>query len=335
MKNTFVRTVVATVVVILFVIAMKFFWEAYAVSADATVEPISVIIDKGSSVRRIASEFQENGIIKSPFLFEAYVRLRGLSASLPAGTFSLKRGSSFSKVTAVLLETRAAGVQVTIPEGYTLQKIWDTLHVAFPNLNEADFFTAVGKSSKLKKAIPILSHLSNTQDLEGYLFPDTYLFAQDASAETIVRIMVETLARRLSETGIGKSGKNLHEFLTLASIIEREVRRMEDMANVADIFFRRLKIGMALQADSTVNYAINGKNPALTSEEMRTDTPYNTYLYRGLPPGPICNPGMNAINATANPTKNSWMYFLTTPSGDVKYARTFEEHVANKNRYLR
>jgi len=335
MNTGFVRNIFIFALIIFAIVSIKFAREAFLVSGDPAQSNVSVTIAQGSSVRRIASELENKGIIQSPFLFELYVRVRGLSGSIPAGLFFLKEDSSFADVTATLLDAQAAGIQVTIPEGYTLRKIWDTLHAAFPNIKEADFWKMAGRASPLKKIEPILAHLSSTQDLEGYVFPDTYFFAPEASAESIVRTMVETLPRRLRELGIQKTGKDLHAFLTLASIVEREVRDPKDMANAADIFFRRLEIGMALQADSTVNYVIDGKNPSLTAAEMKTNSPYNTYLYAGLPPGPICNPGVNALRAAAHPTKNSWLYFLTTPSGDVKYARTFDDHVANKSRYLR
>ena len=335
MKRTFVCCIIIFVAVVFVVFIAKFMREAFFVFGDTSRQSVSIVISEGVSVRRIARELRDHDIIKSPFLFELYVRMRGLSSSLPAGVFSLASNSSFHDAVTSLLEATAAGVQVTIPEGHTLRKIWEKLYESFPKMTEADFFEAVGRASPLKKTIPFLANLSSEQNLEGYVFPDTYFFAPNSSAETIVRIMVETLQRRLFELGIQKSGNDLHEFLTLASIIEREVQKPEDMANIADIFFRRLKIGMALQSDATLNYAIGGSSPSLSARDLENRSPYNTYLYPGLPPGPICNPGMNALLAVLRPTKNPWMYFLTTPSGDVKYARTFDEHVMNKNRYLR
>jgi UPF0755 protein len=171
-------------------------------------------------------------------------------------------------------------------------------------------------------------------DLEGYLFPDTYRFAYDASAEDIARIMLDNMAEQVNDAGRpnGDAAEmTIHEILTLASIIEREVRQPSTMKNVADIFLKRLDIGMALQADSTVNYVIEGDSPSITLDQRdNTESPYNTYKYPGLPPGPISAPSANAIDAVLNPTANNYLYFLTTDDGEIYYAETHDEHVRNK-----
>jgi len=173
---------------------------------------------------------------------------------------------------------------------------------------------------------------------EGYLFPDTYRFFRGASPEEIVKKLVANLGRRLSEAGIIEKiagrGTSLHELLTLASVIEKEVRTPEDRRLVADVFRRRLEIGMALQADSTVNYVTGKSVAAASSEDVAADSPYNTYKHRGLPPGPICNPGLDAISAALEPQANDYWYFLTDADGGVHYAKTLDEHNANKAKYL-
>jgi UPF0755 protein len=178
-------------------------------------------------------------------------------------------------------------------------------------------------------------------DLEGYLFPDTYRFAPDATGNKIVDQLLATMEQRLTEAdawfAVGKDQEfqSMHELLTLASILEREVRQPETMKMVSDIFRKRLEIGMALQADSTVNYITGGDNPSVSLADLEIDSPYNTYKYPGLPPGPISNPGINALTAAAYPQGNDYFYFLTDAQGNVYYATTHDEHVANKNRYLR
>ena len=150
--------------------------------------------------------------------------------------------------------------------------------------------------------------------------------------------MLDTMADRVGDLGrpIGDAATmTTHEILTLASIIEREVRQPSTMKNVADIFLKRLDIGMALQADSTVNYVIEGDSPSITLDQRdNTESPYNTYKYPGLPPGPISAPSANAIDAVLNPTANNYLYFLTTDDGEIYYAETHEEHVRNKVQYL-
>jgi len=134
---------------------------------------------------------------------------------------------------------------------------------------------------------------------------------------------------------INRQKKTVHEILTLASILEKEVSTENDRKIVADIFYKRLEIGMALQADSTVNYASGKSVPRASGKDLETDSPYNTYKYKGLPPGPICNPSLSAIKAAIYPAKNDYWYFLTTPDGKVIYSKTHDEHVKAKAKYYR
>jgi UPF0755 protein len=200
----------------------------------------------------------------------------------------------------------------------------------------------IGADSPLKSSEAILAGIPKGFDLEGYAFPDTYRFRADADAQTVVTQMVETLGRRLAEAGVplpenGKyaNGLTVHETITLASILEKEVRSLEEMENVADIFFKRIEAGMPLQADSTLSYVLGKTSAQLTTADLASNSIYNSYTQLGLPPGPIANPGMNAILAVLNPTKNSWYYFLTDDAGTVYYAATYDQHLANKRKYIR
>ncbi|MBU1029480.1 endolytic transglycosylase MltG, partial [Patescibacteria group bacterium] len=165
-----------------------------------------------------------------------------------------------------------------------------------------------------------------------------YRVYRTASAEEIVNKLLGNFDQKLTadvESVIAASDHSLYEIVIMASILEREVRGEEDRRLVADLFWRRLDIGMRLQADSTVNYVTEGKRPALTQADTQLDSPYNTYKYGGLPPGPIGNPGLVSIKAAANPQPNSYWYFLTDVDGGVHYARNLEEHNRNKAAYLR
>jgi UPF0755 protein len=167
--------------------------------------------------------------------------------------------------------------------------------------------------------------------LEGYLFPDTYRFYAGTPAETVVRKMLDTYEAKIA------SLKNQpdHADLTLASLVESEVKTDADRAKVADILKRRLAAGMPLQLDSTVNYATGKSSPAVSSNDLAVNSPYNTYKYKGLPPGPIANPGMSSISAALAPTPNPYWYFLTAPDGTVIYSQTLVEHNAAKAKYLK
>jgi UPF0755 protein len=188
---------------------------------------------------------------------------------------------------------------------------------------------------------PLFSFLvskPSTVSLEGYLFPDTYRFFDGVSTEEILVKILTNFERKFSpnmKVTLQESGHTLHELVTMASIIEREVQTNEDRVLVSDIFWRRLKVGMPLQADSTVNYITEKNTPFLSYEDRELDSLWNTYKYTGLPPGPIANPGLKALQAALFPQANSYWYFLTDKEGNVYYARTNEEQNENKARYLK
>jgi len=319
----------------------SFLWDAYALSPDDAAPDLQITIPQGTSVDAIAVQLEDAGIITSRFYFKAYVKLAGAASLLQAGEFVLKPKTSFRAAVQKLSRAEFKEVQVTIPEGFTSAQIGAAIDAALEHVTAESWDAVARQPSALEVAQKLFAGIPSGQGLEGYLFPDTYRFRVDADAKTVAETMALTLSRRLAENNIivpdhlvMPNEMTLHELLTLASIVEREVRSPEDMARVAGIFFSRLKIGMALQADSTVNYVTGKKDAAVTFADSRIESPYNTYIKLGLPPGPICNPGMNAIRAVLNPVDSDALYFLTTSEGEVVYARTFEEHMRNKKKWL-
>lgn len=319
----------------------SYVFDTYLVSPGDDPWLVSFTIDEGTSVDAIVRQLQEEEVITSAFFFKMYTKLS--DSVLQAGTFELAKGMNIRSVVRVLGYAQAEEVQVTIPEGYTLAQIGEVIVEAMPEIETADWEAVVSASSRHTLAQDeLLTGIPSDQGLEGYLFPDTYRFRADANAATVVETMILTLERRLAENGIAiprnlifEGGLTFHEMITMASIVEREVRTPEDMKLVAGIFYTRMKIGMALQADSTVNYVTGKSDTSVSLEDSRVDSPYNTYQNLGLPPGPISNPGMNAILAVLNPTGSDYFYFLTTDDGEVVYAKTFDEHITNKYQYLK
>jgi UPF0755 protein len=322
-------------------LAGSYVFDAYLISSDDETQPISFTIAEGASVVEIAKQLEEQGIITSTFFFKVYTKLS--DSVLQAGTFELTPGMNIRSVVRELGYAKAEEIQITIPEGYTLAQIGDVIVEAMPEIEAADWEAVVSANGRRSLAEnEILVGIPHDQGLEGYLFPDTYRFRADANAATVVETMILTLERRLAENDIlippnliFAGGFTFHEMITLASIVEREVRAPEDMKRVAGIFYTRMKIGMALQADSTVNYVTGKSDTAVSLKDSRVDSPYNTYQTLGLPPGPISHPGMNAILAVLEPTDSDSLYFLTTNDGKVIYAQTFDEHVTNKYKYLK
>ena len=194
------------------------------------------------------------------------------------------------------------------------------------------------RNSGLMAKYPFLKEIPDGVGLEGYLFPDTYRVYEQATIEDVVDRMLANFNLKFTEemrATMKAQNKKMFEIITMASIIEIEVHGKRDRALVSDILWSRLKVGMALQVDSSVNYVTRKSDPAVTIKDTRVDSPFNTYRYRGLPLGPIANPGKESLNAALNPESNPYMYFLTTKDGDVKYGKTLEEHNQNKFQFLK
>lgn len=248
-------------------------------------------------------------------------------------------------------------VSVKFVEGWTNSNLDNYLRSNFfLNWQEDDFLNAVGKRSvynlKDKQSFSInwenefdfLSSKPDNLSLEGYLFPDTYRFFASSTPEEVVRRMLVNFERKISKEmleEIERQGKTLHEIITMASIIEKEApifnqTKREDARLISGIFWERLRIGMLLQSDATLSYIFENKKPAHSGDELRVESPYNTYLYKGLPPGPICNPGLIAIEAAIYPKKSNYLFFLTPLDGSrVHYSQTYQGHLNNKYKYLK
>ena len=246
---------------------------------------------------------------------------------------------------------------VKMLEGWTNLDLNNHLeNLGFNYWPEGDFFKAVGKKhvynlNQKQDIYPdwqlefdFLASKDSNLSLEGYLFPDTYRVFASTTAESVVRRLLQNFDDKLSpemRREIERQGKTIHEIVTMASIIEKEApifkqKDIRDAKIISGIFWNRLRIGMALQSDATLSYIFGDNKPAHEGAELEVDSPYNSYKYPGLPPGPICNPGLVAIEAAIYPEKTDYFYFLTPlEGGAVYYGKTYAEHLYNKNRYLK
>lgn len=337
----------STLIVTSAVLAGGYWHDAYVAEPAPNAPVVDFLIENGDSVKEIAVKLKDSGLIKSEWFFEVFARLNSQAGKIQAGTFRIPEGLNFRDLLAMLSNARGQEVQITIPEGYTAEQIGETVRAALPEITVDEWNAATGKKNSLIPSADADTALNADlfgKTLEGFLFPDTYRLAKNATAEQIVAKLFETYLVKSKSAGVTTNDHDIvahglteFQFITLASIIEREVQRPEDMKRVAGIFLRRLAAHMPLQSDATVNYVIQGeKNASLTIHQTQIDSPYNTYRNVGLPVGPISNPGKNAMDAVLHPEEGgSWYYFLTPPDGSVKYARTYEEHLENKRRYLR
>jgi UPF0755 protein len=276
-------------------------------------------VDKGVGLSALADDLKTKNIIKNPFWFKTFSVLFGGTKGIIAGDYFLD-----NKQNTILIaykfsrgDFRLTPIKVTIPEGLNIFEIAKIISEKFPQIPEETF-------SELAKVN------------EGYLFPDTYFFLPNVLAQDILLEMNKNFNLQIKtlDIEIDNFGKPLSDIIKMASIIEKEARTMEARQIIAGILWKRISIGMPLQVDVSFKY-INGKvTKDLTLADLKIDSPYNSYLYKGLPPTPIANPGLDSIKATIKPIKTDYLYFLSDKNGGMHYAKDYAEHLHNKELYL-
>jgi UPF0755 protein len=296
---------------------------AAACSAPSGPE-VRLTIRKGSPFREAAESLAAHGVVASSRLFALYGTLRRHDRSLRYGTYVLRKEMTWEQTLDALRAGRGIVHTITVPEGYTIAEIGPMLAEALDL--PMDSIAAAVRDTALRHRLDV-----PTPTIEGYLFPDTYTFADHTSARDAVGSMVDRFdkvwkpewSERLREIKLSR-----HDVVTLASIVEKEVRRGEERPVIAAVYLNRLKIGMELQADPTVTYALGKRPGRVTFKDLRVKSPYNTYLVRGLPPGPIASPGRASLEAALFPAKVSYRYFVAAPDGHHEFRRTYTEHMA-------
>lgn len=294
-------------------------------------------VEKGEGLTSLGERLDNAGLVKNKWLFVLVALKTGQYRTLQAGDYAL----SGSLTTPEIIEKISSGkilppgVRLTFPEGWTTTQMAARLS---GNDLPGDDFLAIASVPypKWKEKFPLLTTLPAGQSLEGYLFPDTYIFPPQATGELIVNTFLENFSRKITDAMLAQAKTEhltLHELVTLASIVEVEVQSENDRRMVADIFLRRLSIGQALQSDATLRFVLGQNKTKYSVEETKTNSLYNTYIHPGLPPGPINNPSLEAIQAVLQPLPNTFFYFLSNlKTGETVFAKTFEEHVANKEK---
>ncbi|MEX2145204.1 MAG: endolytic transglycosylase MltG [Candidatus Spechtbacterales bacterium] len=320
-----------------------FAWQvASPLKPDSTENKI-VIIDKGSGLQQIANQLKKGGIIKSARAFIVYAVLEGQATDMQAGVYNLSPSMTVSEIVKVMGSGTVTNyTKVTIPEGLTGSDTADMLYEASVLADVPDFLNFVGISSQNAYELYGYDFLKdiNAPSLEGFLFPDTYEFGVDSSVQDIVSRLMANFEQKTShlfnKEYVGQAvGYSPYQVLITASLLEEEVKTDEDMRLVAGVLYNRLEINMALQVDATLAYITGKKTGQITAQDKQVESPFNTYKYGGLPPAPISNPGLRAINAAMNPTPTNYLYYLSAPDGTTHFAETLEEHNKNINLYLR
>jgi len=293
-----------------------------ATMEESTVE---LTIRPGSSFREIADSLHAHEVVRFPRLFGAYAARRGRDRSTRYGTYLIKRGASWEGILHALQTGEGIINRVTVPEGLPL---WESLPLIAAKLTLPldSLEVAVRDSSLLRR----LGMPKGTETIEGYLYPETYDFPSQVTARYVVERMVARFEQRWDpawDARLAELKMTRHQVVTLASIVEKEVERESERTTVAAVYHNRLKVGMALQADPTVQYARRVRPGRVLYSHLTVDSPYNTYKYPGLPPGPIAAPRAASLQATLFPAAVPYRFFVAHPDGHHEFRRTYEEHL--------
>lgn len=276
---------------------------------------------KGTGVRRIAEDLEAKNVIRSALFFELYLRFSDQAHLLKAGEYEFVQGATAHDVVLMLVNGKTIRYSLTIPEGYNLRQICQ-------KLTSQKFMTDL-ECTQLTHDVSFLKDSAGIQSLEGYLFPETYLFDRQITPREIIHAMVDQFYKHITDDDLQKireQGLTLHRFVTFASLVEKETGAEFERPLIAGVFYNRLKAGMLLQTDPSVIYGIVDFDGNLTRRHLETDTPYNTYTRSGLPIGPIASPGLSALRAVLNPKKTEAYYFVAKGGGEHYFSKTLSQH---------
>ncbi|MBW2608967.1 MAG: endolytic transglycosylase MltG [Deltaproteobacteria bacterium] len=280
-----------------------------------------IIVREGMSLREVAYSLEREEVIKSKILFMLWARLMGYSRKIKAGEYRLSPSMAPIRILEILTRGVIITHPVTIPEGFSREQIAELL-AAKGFISKQQFLALTDDPDVLKRY-----DISGTS-LEGYLYPDTYQFGRGLSAESVMNAMINRFQEVIEpyKEKVLKSDMTVQEVVTLASIVEKETGRAEERPIIASVFLNRLKKRMRLDSDPTVIYGIKDFSGNLTRKDLSEPTPYNTYVIRGLPPGPIASPGLEAIKAVLYPAQTDYLYFVSKNDGSHYFSKTLKEH---------
>ncbi|MCB1180193.1 MAG: endolytic transglycosylase MltG [Leptospiraceae bacterium] len=287
-------------------------------------------VEPGQGVNSVATELYENKLIRSKFYFKLWVRFTGNTNKIKQGIYTIDDSMSTRKIIRKLVDGKVKMISFTIPEGYTNRQIGDVLVQKNIIKKRKEFLYAASDREVLEKyKIP-------AKTAEGYLYPETYTIPYNYKVERIVDMMLKRFYKNLNTIEESKelSPEELHKKVILASIVEREAKKKEEQPLMAGVFLKRLQIKMPFESCATVQYLFDKPKQRLLEKDLLIKSPYNTYLNRGYPPGPISNPGLPAITASFRPVESDSLFFLVKPDGSHYFSKTHEEHLEAKKKYI-
>ncbi|MHB1019399.1 MAG: endolytic transglycosylase MltG [Coriobacteriia bacterium] len=332
------RAVVVLVVAAVIVLCVPAFgvWRVFfATDASVTAgQPVQVEIPAGADTARIAGVLADAEVIGNAAMFRLRARLDGIDGKLRSGIYDLETGMSHEAVVERLLAGPPVPyTTVTIPEGFTVELMAERLERDAGIPAEEFIELALGQASVFEGAHPYLADVYDGS-LEGYLFPKTYRIVEGSTATDVIELMLDQFDTEFASVDLTQAGDySMHELVTIASMVEREARVGDERPLVSSVIHNRLTKGMKLEIDATIEYVIKKNRPRLLNSDLAIDTPFNTYMYAGLPPGPIASPGLASLQAAAAPADTNYLYYvLTSTDGSHTFTETYEEFLIAKEK---
>ncbi|MFC1474462.1 endolytic transglycosylase MltG [bacterium] len=295
-------------------------------------ETVSLLINQGENAADIGQALESRGLIKSRFYFLLVARAGGWSKNLKSGTFEISPALTTRRILHHLANSpgKVREFKVTIPEGFTALQIAERLE-SHGVCHASDFMDVVARPRKSG----VDTGVHDIRNLEGFLFPDTYFLDDNSNCVNTAQRMMDQFFKMFTpklENRARKLGFSLNEAVTLASLIEKEARADSERARISGVLHNRLKAGMLLQCDATIQYVLPERKEKLYYKHLEEDSPYNTYLHKGLPPGPICSPGADSLSAALQPEDTKFYYYVARPDGTHIFSRNNNEHINAKQR---
>jgi UPF0755 protein len=316
-------------VFLLLAIAVGFEFGSFINQPVTPAASTMVIVSPGLPFTEVARRLQDAGVVRSASGFKLLAWLRGDARRIKAGPYDFGGPATPGRVLDRLVAGDVRRQRLTIPEGFSLREI--AARIEAEGIGRAETFLQLARDPGFIASLGIAS-----PTLEGYLYPDTYLFDSGTPEDRIIRAMVRQFENRLAPDlveGAAKAGLDPHQLVTLASIVQKEAGSRAEMPVIAAVFHNRLRLNMPLQADPTVIYGVADYNGTITRKHLLTPTPYNTYRMTGLPPGPIACPGEDALRAAAFPAESDYLFFVASGDGTHTFSRTLGEHNRAVQRY--
>lgn len=328
------KKIISIISTVLLLGLIIFSFEVYFPVKPNSAENIEFWAQKGEGDEEIAIRLEEQGIIRNNYFFRLYAIISGNDSKLQAGKYSLSPKMTIPEIIRKFVLGDVIKQKITIIEGWNTKDI-EKYFVDKEVSSAQDFKEAINKDYS---NYDFLNEIPKDVGIEGYLFPDTYNISLGEKAEDVVSLILSNFDKKLN-TGLREQiisqNKTVFEVITMASIIEKEVKTMDDKKIVAGILWKRLNANIPLQVDATVNYITDKNHPGVAIKDTKIDSPYNTYKYKGLPKGPISNPGMDSILAAIYPTESKYWYYLSGFDGKTIFSKTFAEHNVAMVKYLK